>query len=77
MSRCSFLSTYDKKVSCFEECPFFGCAGSSEPCPFKFNIKEKLVETNILYEYDFMKSEGISFLDDLYESNRYLKILQL
>lgn len=77
MSKCPFLSTYENKVSCFTECPFYGCLETSERCPFKSVVKGKSIDTNIFYEYDLIKSESISFLDDLYENNQYLKILQL
>lgn len=77
MSKCPFLSTYEAKVSCFDECPFYNCSGVNEICPFRASIKEKSLDKNIFYEYDLIKNESTSFLDELYENNQYLKILQL
>lgn len=39
MEDCPFLSTYDNKIECFNDCPFYNYKENGGLCPFK-NIKE-------------------------------------
>lgn len=63
MSLCPFLTTYENKVDCFQECAFHTSSGSTEKCPFK-DIKDtsyqKLIRAK---DYDFFHKDEDEFED--------------
>lgn len=73
MSRCPFLSTVDKKVSCFQECPFYECQRTDEGCPFKALSKYKMLSKNFLYQYNSLEDSNAGILEDIYQQNTYTK----
>ncbi|MEA4826327.1 hypothetical protein [Clostridium sp. JNZ J1-5] len=76
MSRCTFLSTHSNKVICFRECPFYDCQENEGICPFESVTKDKMLNSSMFYEYDLIENDSITLLEELYENNKYLKILQ-
>lgn len=76
MYRCTFLSTHSNKVICFKECPFYKCEENEEICPFESITNNKVLNPSMFYEYDLIENDNITLLEELYENNKYLKILQ-
>lgn len=75
MARCSFLSTYKNRVSCFEECPFYDCEENNGECPFKMINRYGDFEKEVYYS-DFFKKQSINLLDELYEEKNCLEMFQ-
>lgn len=75
MSRCPFLSTVNKKVSCFEECSFHECQDSDGGCPFKALSRYKMLSKNFFYKYDNLEDSNVGILEDIYQQNSYTKFL--
>lgn len=73
MSRCPFLSTYESKVGCFKECPFYNYEDTNGICPFKCLDTEKIWGKDFRYN-DLFKSESLNILDELYHEKKYLNI---
>ncbi|MCY6355013.1 hypothetical protein [Clostridium sp. ZS2-4] len=73
MSRCPFLSTIDKKVSCFEECPFHECQDTEGCCPFKTLSTDKMLSKKLFYKYDSLEDRNVGILEDIYQQNNYTK----
>lgn len=76
MSKCSFLSTNEKKVVCFKECPFYNYADTDGVCPFKCLESEKNWKNNFGYS-DLFESQNVNILDELYREKNYYNIFQI
>ncbi len=60
MKNCTFLSTDEEKIECFEECPFYKLEDEEESCPFK--NPSLLKKPNIKdYQFDYLKEEEAEF----------------
>lgn len=63
MSQCTFLSTFDKQVECFNDCAFNN-QENEEECPFKnisFNKNKKI---NEYFKYALLDIDELDGLDE-------------
>ena len=56
MADCTFLSTEEEKIVCFEECPFFKNEDIEAVCPFKNLLLLKKVSLKD-YQFDYLYEE--------------------
>lgn len=68
MEICSFLTTYDNKVNCFKDCPFYCDGGDNSDCPFKSATGKSKHNVKKLYQYYFAEDYGLGF-DEEIEAN--------
>jgi hypothetical protein len=66
MSLCTFLSSNDNEVQCFEECIFFNWEENGGICPFKTLTGHRGAKNEGLYKYDTYEDE--KFEEDKYGS---------
>ena len=64
MSDCPFLSTFEEKIPCFEECVFNNYIEIGE-CPFKKTSTSRGQKKNIVFEYDLLATDSDDSEDDL------------
>lgn len=67
MEKCSFLSTYEQEVICFEECPFYCNEESDSICPFKSVTGKSGHNIKRLYKYYFPEELIPNFIDETEE----------
>ncbi|MCY6484642.1 hypothetical protein OW763_09850 [Clostridium aestuarii] len=68
MTKCPFLSTFEKKVNCFEGCPFYECSDTDKVCPFKTLSKNR----RLFYKYELFKNDNMNLVED-YVQKEYLE----
>jgi len=61
MADCTFLSTDEEKIVCFEECPFYKDEDSEVSCPFKNLLLLKKVTIKD-YQFDYLYEEEAAVL---------------
>lgn|GEM_PF-1957273 len=65
MEKCSFLSTYDEEVSCFNECPFYCNEETDSTCPFKSITGKSRHNIKRLYQYYFSEDHILNFDEEV------------
>ena len=61
MADCTFLSTEEEKIVCFEECPFYKDEDIEVACPFKnlLLLKKVMIKD---YQFDYLYEEEAAVL---------------
>jgi len=57
MSDCPFLSSFEEKMSCFDECVFNNYIELGE-CPFKKASSSRGQKKNIAFDYDALAADS-------------------
>lgn len=66
MEICSFLTTQDEKIYCFEQCAFYCDKEKEEKCPFESVTGKKLKNnTKKLYEYYLEEKYGFALDEEV------------
>ncbi|GLC32126.1 hypothetical protein [Clostridium omnivorum] len=75
MSLCTFLSSNDNEVQCFEECVFFNWEENGGICPFKTLTGHRRAKTEEFYKYDDYEEEEEKYdsIDKTYVNYDYIK----
>lgn len=65
---CTFLSTEDEKIVCFEECPFYKDEDIELLCPFKnLLLLKKVSIKDYQFDYLYEEEEAILSIPKLYK----------
>lgn len=76
MSKCSFLSTKEKSISCFKDCPFYKCEETGGICPFKVVERKRVKRLKNYYGYDISKLSMDRFAEKIYNEEKSFEIFQ-
>jgi hypothetical protein len=74
MSSCSFLSTADSKIECFNDCAFYNWEENGGVCPFKSITGSRYKKMKGLFPYDMFADDSIEVkgIDQYYLEKEYV-----
>ena len=68
MANCTFLSTEEEKIVCFEECPFYKDEDIETSCPFKnLLLLKKVSIKDYQFDYLYEEEEAVLLFPKLYK----------
>lgn len=70
MSICSFLTSGENEVECFNDCVFYNWEENGGICPFKTLTGNRSSKLKELFQYDFFGEHGL----DIKEIDKYYTI---
>jgi hypothetical protein len=74
MSLCSFLSSGESKISCFNDCVFYNWEENTGVCPFKNVTGNRFSKVKDLFSYDMFEEDTVSIkgIDQYYKEKEYI-----
>ena len=68
MADCTFLSTDEEKIACFEGCPFYKNEDIESLCPFKnLSLLKKVSLKEYQFDYLYEEEDNILLFPKLYK----------